>query len=410
METLTVGPDAPSASAESIGGIAPYHPERVRERAEGYIAKGAYASVEWHIEQGGRTRSEGRVGLADPLTATELAEVPIYRIFSMTKPLVAAAGVMLIDEGKLRLSDPIAQYVPEFASVEVLEADGATRAARVPLLVEHLFTHRSGLTYQWQQGNPVAPRYLKHVKYQDEHSLEDLVTSLAVQPLIADPGTVWHYSYSIDVLAQIVSLIEGKPLPQVLSDRLFGPVGTTDTGYFVPEAERARILPMFAAAQPAAGAGASGTLEYAPPAMLYPADDPGFSRGGLGLFSTLPDFVKLARFLMTGKDSQGARILSRAGIKALWTNRLSPSQMPISVSGLPKYQGYGFGLGGRVLVHPNQSLFYSEQGEAGWEGAGATYFWLDATNDVTGVVLAQSLGQKHPLGEDIRSAYYQALV
>ncbi|WOF22862.1 serine hydrolase [Microbacterium betulae] len=381
-----------------------HHPERVGERAEAYVARGDYAGIEWHIERGGEVLSAGRAGLADPLEGVALPDVPIYRIYSMTKPLVAAVAVMLVDEGRLRLSDPVARHVPEFGDPQVREADGTTRPARTPLLVEHLFTHRSGLSYNWQQ-TPVSGLYAERVRFQDEHSLEDLVKSLAGVPLFADPGTVWHYSHSLDVLGHIVAVVEGKPLAAVLEERLFAPLGTTDTGYFVPESERGRILPMFT--EP--GDPGAGSLGYAPPPMLYPADDPDYARGGLGLFSTLPDYVKLARFLIGGRDPRGERLLSKAGVEALWTDRLAPAQTPISIAGLPKYHGYGFGLGGRVLVRPSDSPFSSVQGEAGWEGAGTTYFWLDPKNDITGVVLSQYLGQRFPLGEDIRAAFYESL-
>jgi len=152
-----------------------------------------------------------------------------------------------------------------------------------------------------------------------------------------------------------------------------------------------------------------GTLHYGAPQMIYPADNPQFERGGLGLFSTLKDYVKAARFLLTGQDAAGNRMISKAGVSALWTNRLPEAQMPISIRAMPKYLGYGYGLGGRVMVNPQMSPFYAVKGECGWEGAATTYFWLDPQNDITGVVMSQYLGQKFPLCDDIRHAFYQSL-
>ena len=128
----------------------------------------------------------------------------------------------------------------------------------------------------------------------------------------------------------------------------------------------------------------------------------------MGLFSTLNDYVKAARFLLTGHDAKANRMISAKGVAALWTNRLPGSQMPISIRGLPKYRGYGYGLGGRVMVDPGHAMFYGVEGECGWEGAATTYFWLDPKNDITGVVMTQYLGQKFPLCDDIRHAFYQA--
>ena len=129
----------------------------------------------------------------------------------------------------------------------------------------------------------------------------------------------------------------------------------------------------------------------------------------MGLFSTLPDYVKAARFLISGQDENQNQMISRRGHAALWTNRLPEAQMPVSIRNLPKYRGYGYGLGGRVMVNPDQALFYSVKGECGWEGAATTYFWLDPQNDIIGLVMSQYLGQKFPVCDDIRHAFYQAL-
>ncbi|MDQ4422206.1 serine hydrolase [Sphingobium sp. DEHP117] len=392
-----------------------YHPERVRDRAQAYINAKDYSSLEWHIERGGKTLSNGQVGLADVNTGTSLPKDPIYRIFSMTKPLVSAVGVMLLDEGKLRLSDPVGLHLPGFAEMQVMNADGNLAPAQNTMLVEHLFTHRSGITYQWQQGNPVAPLYLEKVKLAEQHSLAELVDSLAELPLFAEPGTRWHYSLSTDVLGHLISVIEGKPLALILKERIFDPLGMVDTAFFVPEEKRDRLLPVFGDAVLTPGVAkpkvaGDGQLHYGAPYMIYTAENPMFERGGLGLFSTVADYAKAARFLLTGTDAAENRIISKAGIRALWSNRLPASQLPISIGNLPKYYGYGYGLGGRVMVNAAQSPFYGVNGECGWEGAATTYFWLDPENDITGVVMSQYLGQKMPVCEDIRHMFYQSLV
>ncbi len=391
-----------------------YHPERVHNRAQAYIDAKDYSAVEWHIEQGGKTLSEGRVGLADVNTGAPLPDSPIYRIFSMTKPLVAAVGVMLLDEGKLRLSDTVDQYLPKFAAMQVMDSKGDLSPAQNALLVEHLFTHRSGITYQWQPNNPVSALYLQKLNFSDRFSLAEMIDSLADMPLFAEPGTVWHYSFSIDVLGHLISVIEGKPLGQVLKERIFDPLGMVDTAFYVPEEKQGRLLPVFGdeilvpgVSKPVSNQ--SGKLHYGAAHMIYPSDNPNYERGGAGLFSTMSDYVKAARFLLTGQDANGNRMISKIGVNALWTNRLPESQQPISIRSMPKYLGYGFGLGGRVMVDPNLSPFYAVKGECGWEGAATTYFWLDPQNDITGVVMSQYLGQKFPICDDIRHAFYQSL-
>jgi len=394
--------------------LAMYHPERVRDRAQAYIDAKDYSAVEWHIEQGGKTLSEGRAGLADVNTGAPLPDSPIYRIFSMTKPLVSAVGVMLLDEGKLRLSDGVGQYLPKFSDMQVVDGAGNISPAKNALLVEHLFTHRSGLSYQWQPNNPAAQLYLQKLNFSDKFSLAEMIDSLAELPLFAEPGTVWHYSYSTDVLGHLIAVIEGTPLAQVLKERIFDPLGMVDTAFYVPEEKSDRLLPVFGDEMLVPGvskpvSNQTGKLHYGAPHMIYPSNNPNYERGGAGLFSTLNDYVKAARFLLTGKDANGNRMISTAGVAALWTNRLPESQLHISIRGMPKYRGYGYGLGGRVMVDPNLSPFYGVKGECGWEGAATTYFWLDPQNDITGVVMCQYLGQKFPICDDIRHAFYQSL-
>lgn len=389
-----------------------YEPNRVRKRAEAHVKSEAYSNVEWSIEQAGKVLDSGSVGLADGLQGTALPERPIYRIYSMTKPLVSAVAVMLIDEGKLRLSDAVETHLPEFADMQVMADDGTQRAADTIMRVEHLFTHRSGLSYAWQQGTPLAKIYAERLNLSGACSFADLVADFASLPLAFEPGSRWHYSVSTDVLGYLVSVIEGKPIGEVLAERLFRPLGIGDTGFFVPESERHRVLPMFGDPAPdkkPPNATRPQKLHYRDPSDSYPMDNPEFGRGGTGLFSTLGDYAKAARFLADGVDASGKQIISRAGIEALWRNRIPEHQYPLAIGDLPMF-GYGYGLGGRVMIRPGEALFYSTLGECGWSGAAATHFWIDPERDIVGVVMTQYLDQKLRLGDDICGAFYQSLV
>lgn len=383
---------------------------RVKTRAEAHVNAGAYSSIEWQITQAEEILDQGRAGFADALIGTTLPASPIHRIYSMTKPLVSALAVMLIDEGKLRLSDAVETHLPEFANMQVMDADGTIRPVAQVMRVEHLFTHRSGLSYGWQQGNPVANIYAEKLNISGTRSLAELVADIATLPLAFDPGTSWHYSVSTDVLGHLIAVIEGKPLAEVLKTRLFAPLGMVDTGFFVPESERNRVLPMFGDPNPNGmppTAANPQKLQYKDPAAIYPMDNPDFTRGGTGLFSTLIDYVKAVRFLTRGVDAENVRMISKSGIAALWTNRIPENQYPLAIGNLPMF-GYGYGLGGRVMIRPGEALAYSSLGECGWSGAAATYFWIDPVRNITGVVMTQYLDQKLPLGEDIRGAFYQS--
>ena len=384
---------------------------RIQARAEAHVAAGAFSGVEWRIDLGDRVWSEGRAGQSDALEGTAMPDVPIYRIYSMTKPIVSAVAVMLFEEGKIRLSDPVADFLPDFASPDVLGDDGKTAPANKPILIEHLLTHRSGLSYGFLPDCPVGARYRDDTFFGRTGSLADFVSQIASHPLAFEPGRKWRYSVATDVMGRVLEVVEGKPLQDILAARVFAPLGLKDTGYMVPEGERHRIMTMFGQADldrlldyP------DGPQELHPVTIKsgYPADDPGFARGGHGLFSTVPDYMAIARFLATGKSADGDPLLSRKGAQALWTNRLPEAQYPMMLGPLALL-GYGWGLAGRVMAKPGEGLGLSSALECGWAGAASTYFWIDPVEDMIGVVMSQYLGSKIPLGDDIRNAAYQAL-
>ena len=384
---------------------------RIRARAEGHVADGAFSGIEWAIEKSGALWETGRAGQADALAGRDMAEVPIYRIYSMTKPVTSAVAMMLVEEGRFRLADPVAAHLPEFAEARVLEDDGTLRRPRSIMTIEHLLTHRAGLSYGFLPGCLVAERYRQSLDTSSHRSLGDFVTAIARQPLAFDPGYAWRYSVATDVLARLIEVVEGKPLGAIFRDRVFDPLGLADTAFSVPEAEAHRIMGMFG--EPdldrvfefSAG---RQTLVPADVSLSYPHNNQDFARGGHGLFSTLPDYLKVARFLSNGQDAEGTRLLSRKGLEALWTNRIPWDQYPLHLGPTTLF-GYGWGLAGRVMIHPGEALGLSSTGEHGWAGAASTYFWVDPVEDLIGVVLAQYMGSKIPLGDDMRNAVYQAL-
>jgi CubicO group peptidase (beta-lactamase class C family) len=384
---------------------------RIAARAEAHVAAGAFSGIEWRVERGGKLFSEGRAGLADALAGRPMADVPIYRIYSMTKPIIAAVVMMLVEEGRLRLYDPVAAFLPEFAAPEVLLPGGDTRRAAGPIAVWHLLTHMSGLSYGFLPGCPVGERYARAGLSRQRLSLAGLVAALAAEPLAFDPGTGWRYSFGNDVAGRLIEVIEGRPLGAVLKARLFDPLGLEDTAFFVPEAQRHRMMGIFGQGD------LDRLLDFAPPPQrLIPAeveasaphDDPDFARGGHGLFSTLPDYMKVARFLSDGRAADGRPLLSRHGRAALWVNRIPDAMLPLRIGPFEQW-GYGFGLAGRVMLDTGRMPSLSSVGECGWAGAASTHFWIDPAEDLIGVIMAQQLASIVPLADDLRIAVYQAL-
>ncbi len=205
--------------------------EMIRATAQRHVENGAFASIEWLVERDGKTWQRGTVGMADPLNNVELPDNPIYRIYSMTKPVISAIAMMLIEEGRLHLANPLAAYVPGFAGSEIVEKDGSRRKSRTPINIAHLMTHTSGLSYGFLPGCPVAKLYREARLTDNTVPLKDLVESLAGYPLAFEPGSQWRYSVATDVLARVVEIVEGKPLQQVVRDRIISPLGLKDTDY-----------------------------------------------------------------------------------------------------------------------------------------------------------------------------------
>jgi len=385
--------------------------QRIETAAQSHIDSRYFSGIEWLVMRGGETWSRGKLGWADAIEGVEMPRKPIYRVFSMTKPVVSAVALMLMEQGKLRLYTPIAAYLPEFGSMNVIAEDGTRQAAKVPITVEHLLTHRAGLSYGFLADCPAGQLYRQSKMKDASFSLADMVTEIAGLPLAFEPGSQWRYSVATDVLARVIEVILGRALPEILQEFVFVPLGMAETGYSVPEPERHRLMAMFGKSD------IDTMLEFddlpqslvpADMSELYPADNPDFYRGGYGLFSTIDDYSLLTSFLASGLSSRGERLLSRKTVELMWTNRVPDSQMPLRVGPIA-LPGYGHGLAGRVLVNPGQAFGLTSVGECGWAGAASTYFWIDKQEELTGIVMAQYLGSKVPLQDDIRNAVYQAL-
>ncbi len=379
--------------------------------ATAHIDAGRFASIEWAVQKDGQPWLRGQVGQADPLSGAPLPDKAIYRIYSMTKPVTSAIAVMLVEEGRLRLYEPLAQYISTFSRPLVLDPDGGRRPARNPITIEHLLTHRSGLSYGFLFDCPVGALYRTSDLRQSVRPLADFAETIARFPLAFEPGREWRYSVATDIMARVIEVICGKPFNEVVAERVTGPLGLKDTGFFVPESARSRVMPMF-------GNGNLDTMMEYPdgPQKLtptdvstgYPADNPQFARGGYGLFSTLDEYMIVARFLATGKAPSGEILLSRKAVEVMWTNRIPPHQLPLRYGPYPSL-GYGFSLAGRVLCDPANRIGLTSIGECGWAGAASTWFFIDPAEKLTGVVMSQYLGSKVPLADDMRNAIYASL-
>ena len=387
--------------------------EALHHFAQQQIAQKNFAGIAWCLEHHGLVVDEGLQGCSDHALQHALQSDTLYRLYSMTKPIVSVRCLQLLEVGKLRLDDPISRWIPGFATMSVFTGSGALEAAQRQITIEDLLMHRSGLSYDFLPHCPAAKLYREARLAEDgSRSLKELAELLAEFPLALQPGQRWYYSYATDVLAHVLECVTGQTIADCLQEGLFAPLGMDDTGFQVESDQQHRVADMFGQrvlGEEEAVVCTENELREMDVNESYPMSSGGkFGRGGIGLFSTLSDYRRFLPVLMHGNSVDGEPLLSAMTLNMLWQNRLSAAQMPIAI-GDKAYAGYGWGLTGRIMSDTASVSAVSAAGEGGWAGAASTYFWVDRANAVTGIVMAQYLGSAIALGPSLQSLSYGAL-
>jgi CubicO group peptidase (beta-lactamase class C family) len=285
------------------------------------------------------------LGRRDPKGSGPMPPDAIFRIYSMTKPLVSVATLMLMEEGRLQLADPLAVWLPEFAAMRVVTAHGETVPAHRPIRLHDLLTHSSGLTYGTRTAHPAISAALAGLPVNPRSVVPAaFLARLAAAPLLHHPGAAWEYGFSTDVLGLVLERATGQPLGDLLRERLFAPLGMGDTGFAPPDA--ARLAEPFAA-DPLTG------LAWAVPAQTFdPAQPAQMHAGGAGALSTAGDYLRFVRMLLAGGTLEGARILAPSSVRLMTADHLGSriaTPVPVGEAALQS-PGYGFGLG-LSLIH-----------------------------------------------------------
>ena len=315
----------------------------------------------------------------------------LFRIASMTKPVTSVAALMLMEEGKFKLDDPITKWAPEFSNMRVLKTaegplDETVPAARA-ITFDDIFTHRSGLAYGFSSMGPIAHEYQRVLGdvLNNNMTSDTWMKAIATMPLLYQPGERFHYSHSTDVLGFLVERISGMPFRDFLIERLFKPLGMPDTDFFVPTAKRGRAAVVYRQDDK------TGKLNPVPFKQYDTA--PNFCGGGGGLISTVDDYLKFARMLFSKGEFEGKRYLKAGTVELMCTNRLTPEQRAIPFLGaIPMWAGMGFGLGVSVIDAPDKLGFLGMGGVGsfGWPGAFGTWWQADPANDMILIYLIQN--------------------
>ncbi len=323
------------------------------------------------VAKGGQVVNVTAVGVEGPGDTDPVTPETIFRVYSMSKPIVSVATMQLVEEGKLALEDPISKYIPEFANPKVLEKDGkTTRPATREITVRDLLSHESGLIYGVfaQPDDPLGKLYMAAGDTRFDFTALDLSKAIAALPLAFDPGAAWNYSRSTDVLGAVIEVASGKTLDVLLQDKIFTPLGMDDTHFYLEEDEFARL------AEPPAGINLSTPKVKAP--MLS---------GGGGLNSTTEDYFRFVEMLRGKGEYRGVRIIKPETLDAMLVNQITPEvDRKAWFYGPAGGFGLGFGLLPIDMKDPSKGEYFS------WSGYAGTNMWVDPKNDITTIFMIQN--------------------
>jgi len=375
----------PTALPESVG-LSTERLARVTEVVKGEIAKGRYPGAVALVARRGKVAYFEALGQRDPQAGTPMTTDSIFRLYSMTKPFASVAAMMLVEDGRIRLADPVSRYLPKLANRQVsvarLDPDsGKVTYVLVPaereMTIQDLLRHTSGLVYGGGTANlNVKELYAKEgVDWKDMTPAEQ-IDRLAKVPLAHQPGTAWEYSLSTDVLGRVVEAVTGTTLGRFLDQRLFAPLKMTDTGFLVPNGKGVRL------AQPFAKDPVTGD----PIALLDVTVPQKNDAGGAGSAGTAMDYARFCQMLLNGGQLDGVRLLGRATVAHMTSDHLGDIRIASPVLS----RGYGFGLGFAVRKETGLNPMTGSAGEYRWGGAAGTAFWVDPKEQMVVVWMTQA--------------------
>jgi len=366
------------APSETLGFL-PRGLERLTEAMRHAVAEKKVPGVSMLIARHDKIVYRDMVGSLWP-GGPRMIDDAIFRIYSMTKPIVSVAAMMLVEEGRLLITDPVSKYIPAFGGVKVGVVKGDKldlQPLKRPITVQDLMRHTSGLTYGFTGVSPVQ-KLVKQANVTDPNrTLAENVEAMAALPLMHQPGEVWEYGLSTDVLARVIEVIEGARLSEVLHERLFGPLDMTDSAFFTPPGKVSRRADPFPS-DFMGGAGVGACDATAPPK---------FESGGGGLLSTLADYTRFVAMLSFGGALDGRRILSPRTLAFMASDHLGPE---VRKDHFLLWPGHGFGLGFAVRTDPGRAPTAGSVGEYFWGGMMGTAFWISPRDSLFAVIMVQT--------------------
>jgi len=381
----------------------------VEQIAERYVADGKSAGMLTLVSRHGEVVHRHCAGHADIDSRRPLREDTIFRIYSMTKPLTSVALMQFVERGQCALDDPASRWIPALGKLEVYD-DGPLQSE---ITIRQLLTHTAGFSYGFEPDkHPVDKLYAEIWQGGIQHrTLEDLMRSLLQLPLLAQPGTRWHYSIATDVCGYLVESLADMPFGDYLRARIIEPLGMVDTDFEVSAAGVARFATLY------------GPTEQGSLTALEPVDRSPFvpslsgvpvrlHSGGGGLVSTAPDYLRFAQMILNGGELDGERFLAAETVALMTRNHVDERLLPLAFNGVApgEYPGYGFGLGYCVTLDTAATAAAGSRGDFGWGGMADTYCWIDPAEQLIGILMQQHLPSLvHAGRKDFRDAVYASI-
>ncbi|MGY3616063.1 serine hydrolase domain-containing protein [Bradyrhizobium sp. USDA 10063] len=390
-------PPLPSAKPEQLG-LSSVRLQRMSDTFKREVDKGTIPGATVLVARRGQIGWFDTIGRQGP-EGTPMAHDTIFRIFSMTKPIVSVGIMMLLEDGHFLLSDPVAKFIPEFAETKVgVESGGKLELvpANRQMTIQDLLRHTSGLTYDHTGNGLVQQLYQQSRLRSRKITNAEHATLLASMPLICQPGAEFNYSRSTDILGRIIEVVSGKTLGTFLTERILAPLQMTETGFYTGEQNATRLAEAFAT-DPWNGEKVQ---------LFNMLEQPAMESGGGGLVSTTMDYARFAQMLLSGGTLDGNRIIGRKTLQLMAANHLGPE---VKIQGTLVPPGHGFGLGFAVRTHQGIAPFPGSVGQFFWSGVAGTFFWIDPSEDLFAVFMSQGPGQRDYTRTLVRNGVYAAL-
>ncbi|MFI0791413.1 serine hydrolase domain-containing protein [Micromonospora rubida] len=397
-------------------GFDPARLARIDQHFGRYVDEGRLAGWQIVVTRRGEIAHSSTYGLRDREAGTPVEPDTLWRIYSMTKPITSVAAMMLWEEGRFELTDPVSRWLPEFADARVYDRGPVTSPYTVPaaepIRIWHLLTHTAGLTYGFAQVSVVDGLYRAagfDLTVPAGADLTAATRTLARLPLLFQPGSSWNYGVSTDVLGRLVEVVSGRRLDQFLTDRILRPLGMTDTRWWVDEPDAERLAALYAPNP------TTGQVFRADSIGRAALTEPSWLSGGGGLVSTAADYHRFTQMLLRGGELDGVRLLGPRTVRFMTRNHLPGGRdlASFSPSGFAEtvLEGIGFGLGFAVVQDPVPARVPSSVGEYYWGGMASTAFWVDPVEEVTALLFTQLLpSSTYPLRSQLRQLVYSALL